>query len=207
MVLNWFFVTMLLAFVSLHISQEGRLMADYYRVYTNSKERVVSAKEAVSHFFVEDPKYDTIFKFFHSNLVIGCVGLFHNGNTELVYHPGQTKDNIMGLIKVGMVISTYASLYNKSSKLSNMSRFTQEEEAIYNRELANLRMSAIRSGKSVPNNISSFVQHFKDAKKFPVEGYYSDPYSSSPDLQATGQIHRGNLYSLTYTDLKELGLV
>ena len=139
--------------------------------------------------------------------MIGCFGLFHNGNIELVYHPGQTKDTITGVIKVCLVISTFAGLYNRSNKLSSMSRFTQEEEAAYNRELALARMSAMRAGKSVPNNISSFVQHFKDAKKFPVEGYYSDPFSSSPDLQASGQIHRDNLYPLTHTDLKKLGLV
>ena len=41
-------------------------MADYYKVYTNSRGRVVSAKEADQHFFLEDPEYDTVFGFFHT---------------------------------------------------------------------------------------------------------------------------------------------
>ena len=181
-------------------------MANYYRVYLNTKKHVVLKEQADRHFIVKSLEYDTVFKFFHGNLVVGCVGHFSDGNEYLVYHPGETRDNIIGLIKVGMVLSTFGSLYNQSSKLSSMSRFTAAEEAEYNLGMTRLRMNAQRAGRSVPNNISNFVQHFKDAQKFPVQGYYSDAYSSSPVLQVTGEIHASNLVEIPIQELKRLGL-
>lgn len=86
----------------------AKLMANHYWVYLNSENCVVPKKPATIRYHIQSLEYDTILRFFPTDLVIGFNALTEGGVfSAVIYHPGTSLDIGKGLVALGLMGSTF----------------------------------------------------------------------------------------------------
>ncbi len=164
-----------------------------YTLYLDSSKNLVEKDRSDTYLPIYSVNYDTIAYFFHTNLAIGFIGEFANNmKLAVIYHPGQTKDILLGSLAVAQIAFAFVGLYRRSNELTVL--LESEEQAMLIQKQREMSIVAMQTGLKVPGHIHDFMEHFKDAKKFPEEGYYTDIFGA-PKLRVRGKIQKAYIES------------